>query len=475
MRHAAGVLAVCMALAAASARSSEIPPDEARRLLDALAGPSGADARAALARIEEKQDARFVAPLIELMRASEIGIAAPAAGAESARTLAVLTGEQHGLEWSAWTRWYAGTTLAPPPGFVGWKGALLARKDPNFASLLREGAPSRIRVEEIVWGGVAYEGIPALDHPAVQAASQATWLGRDDPVFGVAHGGEARAYPLRILDWHELANDTLGGESIALAYCTLCGTGIAYRARLPDGRKLDFGSSGLLMRSNKLMVDRQTRTLWNQFTGQPVLGPLAESEIELAMVPSVVARWSEWREQHPDTTVITPATGHQRNYEPGAAYGGYFASPRTMFPAPRARTELPDKERVFGIRIGAAAKAYRLADLAARKVVNDAVGDTPVVLVASRGTITVSGQSLRDGPARWDAGGEARAYRRGEHRFASGPNPDALRDEAGRSWQLTEDALVGPTGERAERVAGVLSYWFGWAAFVPRTELWKAL
>jgi hypothetical protein len=363
--------------------------------------------------------------------------------------------------------------LQSSPGFLSWKGALLGRKDPRFAELLRDAAPSRIRVEEIVWGGVAYEGIPALEPLAYESVAQARWLDDDEPVFGIAHGRAARAYPLRILDWHELANDTLGGTPIALTYCTLCGTGIAYRRTLLDGRVLDFGSSGLLLRSNKLMVDRQTRTLWNQFTGRAALGPLAAGDVELVSIPSVVTRWADWRAMHPETTVIPRATGHRRPYEPGAAYGGYFASSTTMFPAPRARDELPEKAQVYGVRLGEAAKAYPIEALVARRVLNDAVGDAPIVLVATRGAIEVAGVSVRDGPARWTAGAEVRAYRRDGQRFRPGLAPDELVDTDGRRWQVREEALEGPDGARAERVTGMLSYWFGWTAFVPRTELWR--
>lgn len=186
-----------------------------------------------------------------------------------------------------------------------------------------------------------------------------------------------------------------------------------------------------------------------------------------------MARWEDWRRRHPETRVLSIETGHTRSYEPGAAYANYFASPGTMFPAPRTRTELPEKARVFGLRVDGAAKAWELSRLAEQKVWNDAVGGVPVVLVAGRGTIAASGHGLRGGFAEWDAGGEVRAYRRGARRFDPSEAADTVRDGAGTHWRVTEDALVSPAGDRAERAPGVLSYWFGWSAFVPRTELWK--
>jgi len=227
-------------------------------------------------------------------------------------------------------------------------------------------------------------------------------------------------------------------------------------------------------------VDRETRTLWNQLTGRAVLGPLAAEPRSLAMKPSVVTRWADWRARHPETRVLALDTGHDRPYQPGAAYAGYFASETTMFPVRRARRELAEKARVFGLARGGAARAWPLDALLAARVVNDAVAGEPVVLVAEGPAIAVEGVSVRSGPARYEAGAAVRAYRREGHRFAPAP-PDApsaagsaLVDARGRRWRVEEEALVGQDGARLARVPGVLAYWFGWSAFHPRTELWSA-
>ncbi len=440
-------------------------------MLAALEGESAGGARVAADRVVQAGDQRFIAVFVELIRASEIGIAAPQVRARAAEALGRLTGESFGTDWAAWVRWYATSDLEPPPGFVGFKGRLLGRIDPRFEELLRDEYPRRIRAEEIVWGGVPFEGIPALDRPKYVSASAVHWLAPDEPVFGVRIGSEARAYPLRILDWHEMANDELDGVPFSLAYCTLCGSGIAYDTRVPELGTLDFGSSGFLMRSNKLMVDRKTRTLWNQFTGRPVLGPLADREIRLRVLPSVVTRWRDWRAQHPDTTVVSLETGYDRPYQPGAAYAGYFASPTTMFPVARTRTELPEKTRVFGIERGGVAKAWPVDSLVERGVVNDSLGDEALVLVAPREGIWVDGESVREGRARYAAGAEVRAYRRGDHVFRAGASAAELVDETGRPWRSEEERLVGPNGEQLARSAGVLAYWFGWQSFYPHTEL----
>ncbi len=387
---------------------------------------------------------------MELLRASEIGIADPSVAGEATRALEALSGESFGPDWAAWVRWYAATDLEAPPGFVDFKGRLLGRIDPAFATLLRDEHPRRVRAEEIVWGGVAFEGIPALDRPRSIPAAEADYLDDDEPVFGLQLGGEARAYPLRILDWHEMANDVVGGVPVALAYCTLCGAGVLYDARVGD-QALEFGSSGLLYESNKLMYDRATDTLWNQLTGEPVMGELVGSGAALRRLPIVVSDWASWREAHPNTRVLDVETGHDRDYTPGAAYGDYFASASTLFPVYQRSQELPEKSFVFGLLVEGTPKAYPLRDLQREPVVNDELAGRAVVVVTEPASRAV------------------RAYERGAQRFEAGPRPGTLLDDSGGLWRVTEPALKGPDGSSLERLPGHLAYWFGWFSFYPRT------
>ncbi|CAN5617953.1 hypothetical protein BH20CHL6_BH20CHL6_06170 [soil metagenome] len=461
-------------------QSSPIGDQEAAQLMRTLSGAGGGSATDALARIAQAGDSRFVAVLIETLRARQVGYATPDPGAAPpplgahVDTLQTLSGQAFGQDYPAWVEWYGTTTLEPPPGFTGWKGQLLARVDPGFAEFLTDDAPARIRAEEIQWGGVRIDGIPALDEPAMVPASQAAYLTPGDPVFGIAIDGDARAYPQRILDWHEMANDVVGGVPISLAYCTLCGAAIAYDGRAEDGTVYSFGSSGFLMRSNKLMYDRQTRTLWNQLTGEPVLGDLAATDVTLARVPVVVTSWADWQAQHPDTVVLDINTGHERPYELGAAYGDYFSSPDTMFPVAERSAQLAFKERVYAMQLGGEAKAYPVGVLVGERVVNDTLGGTPVVLVAQRGQVSVDGQNRRVGPVTYEAGAEVRAFARGSHVFAPGPDHDTVLDAGGQAWLVTEEALIGPQGERAERVYGHLAYWFGWYSFFPNTLVYQS-
>jgi Protein of unknown function (DUF3179) len=443
---------------------------EPRPLLDGLLGSPPA-AQRALDRIFAADDERYVAPLIELVRAHELGIGGGVDPNSAFAALRRLTGETIAPDWADWVSWYAGTELRAPPGFREWKGELFSQIDPHFERFFDPAHPSRIRPEEIVWGGVRFDGIPALDQPRTLPAPEARYLEPSDPVFGIELEGDARAYPLRILDWHEMVNDVVGGVHVSLAYCTLCGAGVLYETGTPE-RTYTFGSSGLLMRSNKLMYDRQTHSLWNQLTGEPVLGPLADERVGLEPRPIVVTTWGRWRARHPDTTVLDIRTGFDRPYENGAAYANYFASEEPLFPAADPGRGLEPKERLFALRMGNHQKAYPLSAVLQRRVINDRIGDTPLVVVASGGRILTRGSPRGTGiEFTYESGAEVRAFARGGHRFPAAAG-EGLIDEAGRRWRLTEGALRGPGGERLRRLGGHLAYAFGWLAYFPQTEVY---
>ena len=356
--------------------------DETAALLKALLPNAGTEARErALREITKSKDRRFIAPLLDILRF----VSTREEYLAVAQTLRALSGEKiEEVEdsWEGLTVWYGEhTELQPPPGYTGWKGELHAQLiDPRFRQFLYDGAPASVRVEEVVWGGVRVDGIPALVNPKLRAAADADYLTDLEPVFGVSINGDNRAYPLRILDWHEMANDVVGGRAVALAYCTLCGSGVLYDATV-KGQTFVFGSSGFLMRSNKLMYDRATNTLWNQLTGEPVIGKLVGSKIKLTVLPVVLTSWGEWKREHPDTKVVDLNTGYERPYQVGATYGRYFASPGTMFPVWRQSRALPRKARIYAIQIEGWAKAYPLDALnRAGGVVNDTLGSRPLVV-----------------------------------------------------------------------------------------------
>ena len=389
-----------------------------------------------------------VAPLIHLLRWL------PDDRATIVAALEKLTGQRLGDRWFDWMVWQQKhPEITPYDGFGNFLALTLANVDPRFLRFVHGGVAHDIRLEEIAWGGVRVDGIPALDNPKMIPPAEAKYLDPDDLVFGVEINGDARAYPLRIANWHEMVNDVVGGVPVSLAYCTLCGAGILFDGRVRGGdAPFTFGSSGLLYRSNKLMYDRQTDSLWNQFTGRAVVGPLTGSGIELKVLPIVIAPWSEWLARHPQTTVLSLDTGYQRDYGPGVAYRDYFASKDLMFPALVADHRLEQKDIVFGVRAPGGTKAWPLAAFKGGAVINDTVGFLDVVVVGDAEGRTV------------------RAYEAKGHRFFPGTRPDLLRTGEG-DWRITEDALLGPDGSSLPRLPGHLAYWFAWAGYFENAAL----
>jgi uncharacterized protein DUF3179 len=508
---------------------------------------------AALEEIEQRGDKSYIAPLIDLL----LFFTSPDDSAAILNTLDQLTGQNWDGSADPWSQlcvWYAEhPELRPPAGYTGWKGEMYAQmSDPRFRDFLYDGEPANLRVEEVVWGGVKVEGIPALVNPRMLPAAQANYLTDSEPVFGVSIHGDNRAYPLRIMDWHEIANDIVGGTHVALTYSPLCGSAILYETGA-DGRNFVLATSGLLFRSNKLMYDRETNTLWSQMTGKPVLGKLAGSGAQLKVLPIVVTSWGEWRKEHADTKVLDINTGFRRTYKIGAAYGRYFASPDLMFPVGQESKLLPRKALVFAVEENGGAKAYPLEALnCAGGVANDNAGSIPLVVIYHGATQRVplppdwlaalrdvtSGKSraayandlsledvrgvlnknpalikemnanfllaipgdarlsllsertpnartgsqagegqftpdLRNEVAQRGLIGETRAYERGAHSFRAGAGANELIDEHGGKWRVSEDALISDSGEQLHRVAGHLSYWAGWFAFYPKTEIYQ--
>ena len=393
---------------------------------------------------------------------------------EAVLTLNELTGEDFGTTPAAWPAWFewVGANLddyRPPDGYPQLKRRFLASIHPGFEQFL-QGYEDTSRIEpfEIEWGGVAPDGIPPLEFPPNIPADEAEYLESHERVFGVSINGEHRAYPLRIMNPHEMANDVLGGEPISLAYCTLCGAGIAYHGEF-DGMETTFGTSGFLYRSNKIMYDRETLSLWNQETGQPVIGELADSGIQLNFFPTLLTTWGEWTDEHPDTTVLALDTGVSQpgryfpEDNPNATYYEYFNTPGTMFPVWIRDDSLEAKDVVLGVNIGDAQKAYSVSVLQVERVVNDTLGETNVVVLGS------------------EISQAAKAYERGDQEFSrvegdtSTGVPMKLVDQNGHVWDVTEEALVNASdsSQTLPRIPTHSSFWFGWYAFYPDTELYE--
>jgi len=216
-----------------------------------------------------------------------------------------------------------------------------------------------IPAEEILRGGPPRDGIPALDSPSVVAAAESPWSD-EEMVVGITWPGGARAYPLAILVWHELVNDVVGDRPILVSYCPLCGTAIVFDQR-NEKKTRRFGVSGLLYRSDLLMFDRETESLWSQISAEAVTGPSRGKR--LVQIRSKMRRWGDWKAAHPDSTILSRRTGHSRSYS-RQPYGDYDSSRKLFFPVPLDRRYHP-KMRTVGLRLpDGRARAYPLEEVA---------------------------------------------------------------------------------------------------------------
>jgi hypothetical protein len=410
-------------------------------------------AQSSLDWVIKRNNKDLAAHLITAMRYSSLG--------RDTISLALnqITGETDRKDWFEWMLWQQrNNDIAPHHSYLSFKSEVFYSIDPTFNRFFKPNSSFDIRPEEIVWGGVRVDGIPALDNPKHISAKEATYLNDDDEIFGIEINGDIRAYPLRIMGWHEMFNDVIGDVPISLAYCTLCGAGIAFEGDV-KGREIygvkepfTFGSSGFLYQSNKLMYDRNTDSLWNQFTGEPVSGALKDSGISLKIRPVVITNWGEWKKLHPTTKVLSLKTGFRRNYGSGVVYRDYFSSPNLMFPALGDESrKLAEKDQIFGLRLEGGIKAWPLNSFKNGKIINDKVGAINVVLIGDKNTRTI------------------RAYERNDFVFT----PE-LKTTDGQNWTLSENHLVSSKGGTLKRLPGHISYWFAWAGYLgDETELYK--
>ena len=369
-------------------------------------------------------------------------------------------GQEFGVDLVRWHDWIWDQPYDPHPHYAVFKGLLYSQVDPRFEEFFPRGVESLIRLDEIAWGGVAVNGIPPLEYPERLDAAAADYLGDGHIVFGIALGGEARAYPKRILAWHEMALDSLGGVELTIVYCTLCGTVIPFES-VAGGRHLTFGTSGLLYRSNKLMFDHETRSLWNTFEGVPVVGSLADSGLRLTSHAVVTTTWGEWKMKHPETTVLSLDTGHRRDYSEGAAYRNYFSTDELMFQVSNTDARLKNKDEVLVMLLddpSLAGRRWPLAIAASFLQRNRVFGRT----FAGRNLVVVT-----------SAEGANRVYDAQDVRFVRHVDEQRVTDQMGRAWRITEEALAldsAPSVQRV-RVPAQRAFWFGWYAQFPDTEL----
>jgi hypothetical protein len=271
-----------------------------------------------------------------------------------------------------------------------------------------------IPVAEVLSGGPPRDGIPAIDKPRFIAAHRAEFLTDDSRVIGVSHGDEARAYPIAILNWHEIVNDHIDGDSIVVTFCPLCGTGMVFET----GPYTDFGVSGLLYNSDVLLYDRQSESLWSQLKMQAVSGKRVGDK--LTLLPASHTSWADWRARYPHTRVLSTKTGFRRDYQQDP-YQDYAKQRQTYFPVSNQNARYHPKEMVIGVVQGETVKAWPFAELAKT---DEAVADT-----LGLEAVTV------------------------------------IFNAAARSARVMDAS--------GEEIPSTIGFWFAWMAFYPQSEVYQ--
>lgn len=242
-----------------------------------------------------------------------------------------------------------------------------------------------VDLERLEQGCPRRDCIPAIDDPAFVPAAELDFLQPDDLVLALAINGDARAYPANILNAHEIVNDTVGGEPVAVTYCPLCGSGLAFK-RVMDGETVAFGVSGLLHENDLVMYDRRTESLWQQITGEAIVGPKTGARLE--QVPLTMTQWKRWRGSHPDTRVLTGPQGSDADYA-GDHYAEYARSDRLLFPVKNESERLGRKDVVFGFEVGGKPLAVPASVLEERDVMTvEHQGRSLEVRLAEDGSVT---------------------------------------------------------------------------------------
>lgn len=324
---------------------------------------------------------------------------------------------------------------------------------------------------QISSGGPPKDGIPAIDKPKFISFEEADkFLEEDEPVMLVKIDGDARAYPLQILIWHEIVNDVVGGEPVVATFCPLCNTGLAFRRSL-DGQVLDFGTTGNLRFSDLVMYDRQTETWWQQISGEGIIGTHAGRSLEF--IPASIVSYSDFKASFPQGKVLSRDTGFVRSYgtNPYIGYDNIGASP-FLYSGPRDG-RLPAMMRVVAIDLNGESAAYPFSELAKDRVVNDEVGGQAIVVFFKPGTRSALDASAIASSREIGSGvvfsrvvdGQALTFRPREDRFAD--------DQTGTVWEITGKAVQGPlSGKQLQPIVHGNHFWFSWAVFRPHTRVY---
>lgn len=324
-----------------------------------------------------------------------------------------------------------------------------------------------IDLKELLRGGPPKDGIPSIDSPLFLPANAIDWLTPRELVIAVQVEGKTRAYPLQILMWHELVNDQAGGSPILVSYCPLCNSAIVFDRRV-GGITLEFGVSGMLRNSDMVMYDRQTDSLWQQITGEGIVGSYTGST--LRMIPSQLISFAQFKEAYPDGEILSRETGFQRDYGRNP-YRAYEFGNGPIMPVRSSRTtSLRPMEKLVVLKDGKGHRAYPVSQLARRGVIEDKVDGRPIVLFYSpEGLSPVDAPTMAQSRPVGSIGVFSADNGSGRLRFRRAK--DRIEDrETGSGWNVTGKALEGTLkGTTLKAVEHGVYFAFAWLAFKPDT------
>ncbi len=337
------------------------------------------------------------------------------------------------------------------------------RQNPDFP-------PPVVDPDLIVSGGPPPDGIPPIDSPNFATIEETDFLSDNEPVVVVEVGGEARAYPVQILIWHEIVNDEFGDVPVSITFCPLCNSALAYDRRFGD-QVLDFGTSGSLYQSALVMYDRQSGSLWAHFTGQGLVGHYAGAQLDF--IPAQTVSWSQFKAAHPDGLVLTQDTGAARDYglNPYPGYDFEDSDPIDTFFNGEVDRTLLAKARVVGVFDDEGSVAVRLEDLQTTPVIPITESGRNLVVLHQAGVSSALDNNTIEGGRDIGQNGVFTAESADGTALTFTADGDGfVDDQTGSTWNILGQATDGElAGEQLEAVNHLDTFWFAWATYQPDT------
>lgn len=343
----------------------------------------------------------------------------------------------------------------------------------QFEGWKTDTSKKSIELSELKSGGPPKDGIPAINKPNFISSEEAdSWIDPDEPVISFQLNGTARAYPLQILIWHEIVNDNIGEIPVLVTFCPLCYSAIVFDRRI-DGETHQFGVSGFLRHSDMIMFDRKTESLWQQFTGEAIVGDYTGKELEI--LPSQIISYQQFKEAHPEGEILSKNTGVDRPYGRNP-YSGYDDVNNTPFLAGDIEDDrLKPLQKVIGVRVRDQQKAYPYPISKSEEVINDELADKAIVIFHVEGA-----RSALDAPEISDSrkDGSTGAYSRtvnGEALTFYNDGSEIKDRETDSTWDITGEAVSGTMqGEQLEPLIFGDYFAFAWLVFWPETEIFES-